>query len=652
MRIPSQCTSVPLLPCRAVSRVTLRDTSRSNAHAVPALPVVARQSLLRQVSPPPLRGPLLWPSSFRVRPPAAQALAVPYPSASTGMVEVVAGGSPADSRTDVRNAAWTTPALPALDRGVINPIPVHILTPVIVPAVSQLLVAHPDRSRVHFILSGFTVGFDISFRGLALPSRPKNLRSARDQGNKVTQAVTLERSRGHTAGPFLVPPFPCLHCSPLGAAPKKDGTVRLVLDLSSPRGASVNDDISKDDFAVSYSSFDEAVQMVREVGSGAFMAKLDIKHAFRLCPVRLDQLHLLGFTWEGFYFVDLRLPFGSRSSPFIFNQFADLLAWIFMFVGSITFLLHYLDDFLIVAASRTTCGTNMHTMLAICDYLGVPVAHDKTVGPETCLTYLGIEIDAVEQVMRLPDDKLRKLSQLLSAWTSKRKCTKRDLLSLIGSLSFAAKVVQPGRLFLRRLIHLSTTVDRLSHFLYIDAEARADILWWHSFLQQWNGVQFIPAPPISSQEILLASDASKIGIGAVFGSAWFSTPLPPHISQLHINILELFAVFAAIRTWGQHWENQHLLFLCDNNCVVHVAKTGSCKDKIMMRILRAMFYFTVRRNIRITFQHIPGIDNLQSDLLSRLQVQRFRQLSPSADAHPSVVPQDTWDVFSSLEDDS
>ena len=100
---------------------------------------------------------------------------------------------------------------------------------------------------------GFGFGFDTGFRGHATASRPKNLRSALAIPDAVTTAVNLEISRGHTAGPFREPPFPHLHCSPLGAAPKKDGTARLILDLSSSRGSSVNDCIDKTGFSVRYS---------------------------------------------------------------------------------------------------------------------------------------------------------------------------------------------------------------------------------------------------------------------------------------------------------------------------------------------------------------------------------------------------------------
>ena len=72
-----------------------------------------------------------------------------------------------------------------------------------------------------------------------------------------------------------------------------------------------------------------------------------------------------------------------------------------------------------------------------------------------------------------------------------KKTTKRDLLSLIGFLSFACRVVKPGRMFLRRLIDLSTSVSSNNFFISINAEARLDLQWWQEFLPEWNGVEII-----------------------------------------------------------------------------------------------------------------------------------------------------------------
>ena len=69
-----------------------------------------------------------------------------------------------------------------------------------------------------------------------------------------------------------------------------------------------------------YASFDEALTLVARHGQKALMAKLDIKHTFCLCPVRLEDRKLLGIHWQGKFYIDLHLPFGLRSSPYLFNR--------------------------------------------------------------------------------------------------------------------------------------------------------------------------------------------------------------------------------------------------------------------------------------------------------------------------------------------
>ena len=199
---------------------------------------------------------------------------------------------------------------------------------------------------------------------------------------------------------------------------------------------------------------------------------------------------MLCYHWLGSFFVDTRLPFGSRSSPAIFNNFADVLTWILIFVGGILYVVHYLDDFLICAPSSELCKNWMSKFKSIFDDIGVPIAGDKTVGPSNTLTYLGIEIDTYTQSIRLPKDKYSALLTLLKEWEGRKKCTKRELLSLIGSLSFAAKVVKPGQIFLRRMIDLAASVNKFSHHISMNSEARRDIQWWLDFLPSWNGVSF------------------------------------------------------------------------------------------------------------------------------------------------------------------
>ena len=64
-----------------------------------------------------------------------------------------------------------------------------------------------------------------------------------------------------------------------------------------------------------------------------------------------------------------------------------------------------------------------------CRELGVPLATHKSVGPTTCLTFLGIEIDTLAMELRLPRDKLNRLKDLLAEWQFKRVCSREKLES-------------------------------------------------------------------------------------------------------------------------------------------------------------------------------------------------------------------------------
>ena len=124
--------------------------------------------------------------------------------------------------------------------------------------------------------------------------------------------------------------FPNLHVSRFGVIPKKHqlGKWRLILDLSSPLCHSVNDGILKEPFSVQYMRMDDVVSGIMSFGQGTRLAKVDVESAYRNIPVHPEDRYLLGMKWQGNYFIDMALPFGLHSAPFIFSSVADLLEWI------------------------------------------------------------------------------------------------------------------------------------------------------------------------------------------------------------------------------------------------------------------------------------------------------------------------------------
>ena len=121
-------------------------------------------------------------------------------------------------------------------------------------------------------------------------------------------------------------------------------------NLSYPKSgsSSIIYGISKDDFSLQYVTIDDAIQGIKRLGPGCFLAKTDIKSAFRLIPIHPSDYELLGIYWVGKCYYDRVLPFGLRSVPSIFNQLSDALEWILINKCNITFACHILDDFLLI----------------------------------------------------------------------------------------------------------------------------------------------------------------------------------------------------------------------------------------------------------------------------------------------------------------
>ena len=413
------------------------------------------------------------------------------------------------------------------------------------------------------------------------------------------------------------------------------------MDLSSPGGWSLNDGIDPDEFALQYITVDQIISMVSKYGQGALMAKFDVEAAYRNIAVHPGYRYLLGLKWRDHYYVDLALPFGLRSAPFIFNSVADMVEWILRHAHNVSDLMHYLDDFITAGPSASSqCADNMATSLAACRALGLPLHPDKCIGPSSHLLVLGIELDSRAQVARLPEDKLCALQELIQSWRNRRWCTRRQLESLIGHLHHAAKVVWPGCTFLRRMIDLLRCFRNRDHPIRLNAEFHLDLQWWFQFLSSWNGVAFWLFPGMAAApDLVVTSDASgSLGFGAYFRGEWFSGSWIPSQAPQSIAYKELFPVVIAAHLWGPQWARRYVLFRTDNEAVVYILNSRTSKIPDLMHLLRHLLASAAHYDFFFSSQHVPGIHNGIADALSRFHWQEFRSLAPEAQLLPVSIP--------------
>ena len=449
--------------------------------------------------------------------------------------------------------------------------------------------------------------------------------------------------KGRLIGPLDPRAYPYVMVSSLGAVPKKHclDKWRLILDLSHPKGASVNDGIDRTLCSLTYMKVDDVVQQVLSLGKGTLLAKVDIESAFRNIPVHPDDRHLLGILWDTKLYIDTVLPFGLRSAPKIFNSVADALQWIAKQRG-ITYLEHFLDDFITVGAPHCNdCGHNLSLLENTCAFLGLPLKVEKCEGPSTCLIFLGIELDTVKFELRLPAQKLKRLQSTLQRWCHLKCCTKRDLESLVGQLHDASIVVRPGRTFIRRLIDLLKSAHHrpARGFIRLNIEARSDILWWAQFITHWNGLSMMQKARRSNPDVILTSDASgSWGCGAFYADSWFQLQWPAALLDSHITVKELLPIVIAAGIWGAQWANKFVLCRCDNEAVVHIINTGTSKDPTVMCLMRCLYFITAKFDMTLSAVHLAGSANGLADALSRNQLKNFFANYPQASPRASHIP--------------
>ena len=123
---------------------------------------------------------------------------------------------------------------------------------------------------------------------------------------------------------------------------------RTIMDLSWPKGASVNDGVLKDtylgtDYTLTYPSIDHITQSLVKLDPAAQIYKIDISRAFRQIKIDPADIDLLGLKIENHYFLDRSVPFGFRHGSQIFQRCTDAIRFIMARHGFPT-LWNYIDD--------------------------------------------------------------------------------------------------------------------------------------------------------------------------------------------------------------------------------------------------------------------------------------------------------------------
>jgi hypothetical protein len=143
---------------------------------------------------------------------------------------------------------------------------------------------------------------------------------------------------------------------------KEVGQYRLIHHRSYPTDKSINEHIPDELKTVHYSSIEDAIEIILNLGPNATMAKTDISNAFRVIPIHPHDHAILGIQFNGCFYFDQCLPMRCASSWSIFEECSYSLQWIAHTKGGITHIVHVLVDFFILSGqNKDVCNQNLTT---------------------------------------------------------------------------------------------------------------------------------------------------------------------------------------------------------------------------------------------------------------------------------------------------
>ena len=291
-------------------------------------------------------------------------------------------------------------------------------------------------------------------------------------------------------------------------------------------------------------------------------------------------------------------------------------------------LSHYLDDFFFVSRMKEKCQFCVNTFSNVCEYINFPIAPEKMVNSTQRLEFLGIEIDMVRMVLRVPESKLKKALKLLDSLLARRHCKVREIQVVTGLLNFLMRAVHNAHCFICRIYDMIKGHPQHYH-VQISSGAKKDMLMWKKFLVDFHCLGPIPTYKfVTNDDLDFFTDSSaKLGNGfwIVFKNSWafgvWDSQFLAHKSS--IMLLELYSIVQAVLIWGDRIKDQHVVIWSDNMAYCEIVNSQTSRCSLCLTLLRYLILSCLKFNIDLRCIHVPGKLNARSDSLSCIDFQRF-----------------------------
>lgn len=349
-----------------------------------------------------------------------------------------------------------------------------------------------------------------------------------------------------------------------------------------------------------------------------FLAKIDMRDAYFSVPIDSRYQKYLKFSWNGILYKFVCLPFGLKSSPYLFTK---ILKPVYAnFRQQNTRCSYYIDDSLNMSKHKDKCESHTVLIADSLQSLGFTVNTEKSVMvPTQRIVFFGFVIDTIQFKIFLTQDKVQKLVTSASRLIEKGVIKVRDLASFIGLVINAFYAVFEAPMHYRNLerdkIRALGPQMNFDNELCLSMDGKDDLQWWIRNVSSVNGKMIRQRPA----QIHCRTDASFAGWGAVDLDDDKSVNGRWHSSELcnSINFLELMAIWYALQSLYDAKHDVNIEIQSDNiSAIKYINDMGGMTSKSMDSLAKSIWEWCIQRNIFVVAMYIPGVLNT-ADYLSR-----------------------------------
>ena len=348
---------------------------------------------------------------------------------------------------------------------------------------------------------------------------------------------------------------------------------------------------------------------------GEWVTSIDFQDAYFHILIQEQSRKYLRFHVQGLTYQFKALPFGLSTAPLEFTVVTKEVKLMATHKG---IRIHqYLDDWLVRSKSRKTCLHHTQVLIKMCQDLGWLVNLEKSeLEPKQIFDFVGYQFDLRSGRVRPTLDRWQSLQDKIHLLLS---LPVRQFMSLIGLLTATEKQVHLGRLHMRPIQwHLKNNwrvPESLEKIIPLPRSLHPHLQWW---LEEDNVLQGQPLHPVR-HALQIFTDASKEGWGAHLNEFTARGTWSVPESKLHINYLELKAVFLALKEFQNLCVDKMVLVATDNTTVVaYINKEGGMRSGPLCALLWRILTWCSQRQVTLKARHIPGHLNVIADKLSRL----------------------------------